>query len=82
MAFSDKIANKLKLTLNVDKSRIVISSANASSEAEVKYSFGIEEEYFLVDRHTLAVTHSTPDDFFAADNWGDRRPGNAPNASS
>jgi carboxylate-amine ligase len=37
--------------------------------AEADYSFGIEEEYFLADRHTLDVSHSTPDDFFSAANW-------------
>jgi carboxylate-amine ligase len=69
MTFSDAITNRLKLNLSDDNSRIVISSADASSKAEVEYSFGIEEEYFLVDRHTLDVAHSTPDDFFAAATW-------------
>lgn len=32
----------------------------------MSYSFGIEEEYFLVDRATLAVARKMPDGFFAA----------------
>lgn len=32
----------------------------------MSYSFGIEEEYFLVDRETMAVARKMPDGFFAA----------------
>jgi carboxylate-amine ligase len=32
----------------------------------MSFSFGIEEEYFLVDRETLAVARKMPDGFFAA----------------
>jgi carboxylate-amine ligase len=32
----------------------------------MSYSFGIEEEYFLVDRTTMAVARKMPDGFFAA----------------
>jgi carboxylate-amine ligase len=32
----------------------------------MSYSFGIEEEYFLVDRATMAVARKMPDGFFAA----------------
>lgn len=69
MQFSHAITDKLRLRLSTDKTKIVVCSRKSTSSVEADYSFGIEEEYFLVDQHTLDVSHSTPDDFFSAVNW-------------
>jgi carboxylate-amine ligase len=69
MQFNNRIIEELKLTLSGDKSHVVIRSGRPFGSSESEYSFGIEEEFFLVDSTTLDVAHTTPNEFFEAVNW-------------
>lgn len=68
MKFDPAILKSLQLDLSNDKAHVVIRSA-VGRERAAEYSFGIEEEYFLVDRSTLEVVNETPDALFEAANW-------------
>src|SRR3954462_8785161 len=68
MGLDPRILEKLRLGLSDDEHRLVIRSASGGEEV-TEYSFGIEEEYFLVDAQTLDVAIRTPDDLFQAANW-------------
>lgn len=68
MGLDPRILEKLRLGLSDDERRLVIRSATGSEEV-TEYSFGIEEEYFLVDAQTRDVAIRTPDDLFEAANW-------------
>lgn len=68
MVFDSKILERLRLGLSDDERNLVIRSA-AGRDDVTEYSFGIEEEYFLVDERTGDVAMQTPDDLFQAANW-------------
>ncbi|WP_407159945.1 carboxylate-amine ligase [Bradyrhizobium sp. STM 3557] len=68
MGFDSKILERLRLGLSDDERHLVIRSA-AGRDDVTEYSFGIEEEYFLVDGRTRDVAIRTPDDLFEAANW-------------
>ena len=68
MTIDSNILKLLRLGLSDDKQHLVIRSAGGRSET-TDYSFGIEEEYFLADRHTLEVAIETPNELFEAANW-------------
>ena len=46
------------------------------------FTFGIEEEYFLVDAETKSVARGMPQAFFEAARKAHRRPGRAANSCS
>lgn len=69
MEFNKAITDRLRLGLIGGGSKIVISSRKSMTKAECDYSFGIEEEFFLVDQRTLDVSHSNAEDFFSAASW-------------
>src|SRR3954462_6164192 len=69
MNFNKSIIEGLRLTLSGDQSHLVIRSGRPVRREDAEYSFGIEEEYFLVNAKTLDVEHSTPNAFFEAVNW-------------
>jgi carboxylate-amine ligase len=69
MNFSVPLLDGLRLALSGDLSRVILRSNGSSFYGAADYSFGIEEEYFLVKADTLDVAHTTPDEFFEAVNW-------------
>jgi len=68
MGFDSKILERLRLGLSDDEQHLVIRSASGRDDV-TEYSFGIEEEYFLVDADTRDVAMRTPDGLFQAANW-------------
>jgi carboxylate-amine ligase len=70
MGFNHAIIEGLKLSVSDDHDHVIIRSEKPVRSGETaEYSFGIEEEYFLVDARTLDVAHTTPNEFFDAVNW-------------
>lgn len=68
MGIDPKILERLRLDLSDDEQHLVIRSASGRDGA-AEYSFGIEEEYFLVDAASGDAAMRTPDDLFQAANW-------------
>lgn len=68
MGFDPKLLDRLRLGLTDDDRRVVIRSAGGHDEA-TEFSFGIEEEYFLVRADTFEVAIQTPDQLFEAASW-------------
>jgi carboxylate-amine ligase len=68
MGFDSKILERLRLGLSEEDQHLVIRSSAGRDEVS-EYSFGIEEEYFLVDATSGDVMMRTPDDLFEAANW-------------
>jgi carboxylate-amine ligase len=50
-------------------SPVILRSHTAGIGCAPPYSFGIEEEYFLVDERTLDIATSSPDGLFAEATW-------------
>lgn len=68
MAFDPGILERLRLGLSDNDQHVVIRSASGR-EVTTEYSFGIEEEYFLVHHDTLEVAMQTPEELFRAASW-------------
>src|SRR4051794_23420190 len=68
MKFDAKILERLRLGISDDTRHVIIRSAGGRGE-EQEYSFGIEEEYFLVHADTLEIATRTPDQLFEAASW-------------
>jgi glutamate---cysteine ligase / carboxylate-amine ligase len=68
MQFDNRILERLRLNLSGENGHLVIRSAIGHDDA-AEYSFGIEEEYFLVDASTLNVAMQTPNELFETVNW-------------
>src|SRR3569833_2323515 len=68
MGFDSKILERLRLGLSEEDQHLVIRSSAGRDEVS-EYSFGIEEEYFLVVATSGDVMMRTPDDLFEAAIW-------------
>lgn len=68
MGFDPKILERLRLGISDDAQHVIIRSAGGRAEAP-EFSFGIEEEYFLVHADTLEIATRTPDQLFEAASW-------------
>ena len=64
MVFDSELLKRLRLGVSDDRKHLVIRSAAGRGEI-IEYSFGIEEEYFLVDKTTRDVVGEPPGDMLA-----------------